>query len=134
MTSNMNPYLVKIGIGSIFAAVSSILLAAEAHVETALQAAERWGLLSVVAVIIILSVLYMYYQQCRFMQTDYMQLLTKVHRALTRVADGYENCPCGDDGWDSDGEEQEQTPGGTTKAVERVNRRRRRADDREANQ
>ena len=134
MTSNMNPYLVKIGIGSIFAAVSSILLAAEAHVETALQAAERWGLLSVVAVIIILSVLYMYYQQCRFMQTDYMQLLTKVHRALTRVADGYENCHCGDDGWDSDGEEQEQTPGGTTKAVERVRRRQRRADDRGENQ
>jgi len=130
---SMQTHLTTVTVGAAAAAASSILLAADDVTETFWGGAERWGLWAALTLVLVLAVLWGLYRIVTFVLDTLVDLIRDNQRCLTKVADAIRNAPCGEE-WDSDGEEQEHTPGGTTKAVERVRRRQRRADDRGENQ
>ena len=106
---------------------SSIVLAVESAEQTFTNAAERWGLWAAVTLALVVAMLYGLYRIVGFVLTTLVGLLQENQRLMTKVDDTIKNAPCGTD-WDGD---EEETPGGTKKAVDRVRRRQNRADKQE---
>jgi len=113
------PYFGLFCLTTIGAAGSSIVLAAESAEQTFTNAAERWGLWAALTLVLVLTMLYGLYRIVGFVLTTLVTLVKDNQRLMTKVADAIKNAPCGND-WDSD---EEKTPGGTKKAVDRVRRR-----------
>jgi len=122
------PYFGLFCLTTIGAAGSSIVLAAESAEQTFTNAAERWGLWAALTLALVLAMLYGLYRIVGFVLTTLVTLVKDNQRLMTKVADAIKNAPCGND-WD--GDDLEETPGGTKKAVDRVRRRQDRADKRE---
>jgi len=121
------PYFGLFCLTTIGAAGSSIVLASESAEQTFTNAAERWGLWAALTLALVLAMLYGLYRIVGFVLTTLVGLLQENQHLMTKVADSIKNAPCGTD-WDSD---EEETPGGTKKAVDRVRRRQNRADKQE---
>ena len=121
------PYFGLFCLTTIGAAGSSIVLAAESAEQTFTNAAERWGLWAALTLALVLAMLYGLYRIVGFVLTTLVTLVKDNQHLMTKVADAIKNAPCGND-WDGD---EEETPGGTKKAVDRVRRRQNRADKQE---